>query len=438
MHRRLIIVLASNLLLAMGMAVPALAGGTTQRVSVRPNGVQANSASFQSAISAGGRFVAFASDASNLVPGDTNGVTDVFVRDRLTGVIERISVAGSGAQSDNTSENAVISAGGNVVAFQSSASTLVPGDTNGTWDIFVRDRRAGSISRVSVGPGGVQANGGSAEPTISADGRFVAFSSEATNLVPGTTGFGNVYVRDRRAGTTELVSVASNHLGEHDGAGAKISANGRFVAFRSNAGLVPEDTNGISDVFVRDRVRGTTERVSIGSDRTQANAYSEALAISGNGRFVVFWSLADNLVPGDTNGIEDIFVHDRLNGTTELVSVGPNGNHSNGHEGDVASISTNGRFVAFQSSATNFVPGTSYFGDVYVRDILNNTTQLASIGTNGMHANGNCDYPAISPLGRFVTFSSSASNLVPGDTNETWDVFVRDRGGPFAIVAGHP
>jgi Tol biopolymer transport system component len=240
----------------IGAAAPGWTHGTTERVSVGTGGTQANGFSIGPAISADGRFVAFESGATNLVPGDTNDAFGVFVRDRQAGQTTRVSVGVGGAAVRNESNNPAISADGRFVAFQSGASNLVPGDTNQTIDIFVRDRQAGRTTRVSVGSGGAQGNSGSFVPALSADGRFVAFGSEASNLVPGdTNGVADVFVRNRKLGTTRRVNVGPGGV-QANGASflaeAAISAGGRFVAFESGASnLVPGDTNGVADVFIR-------------------------------------------------------------------------------------------------------------------------------------------------------------------------------------------
>ena len=246
----------------------------------------------------------------------------------------RVSVDSAGGQADDSSILPAISADGRFVAFASKAGNLVPGDSNGTFDIFVHDRQTGATERVSVDSAGAQGNNNSAFPAISADGRFVAFVSEASNLVAGdTNGAENafagsdVFVHDRATGQTERMSVdsaggqANNNFIES----TAISADGRFVAFVSAASnLVPGDTNGTLDVFVPDRHTGATERVSVDSAGGQANSPFLAvggLAISADGRLVAFDSLASNLVPGDTNGTLDVFVPDRHTGATERVSV---------------------------------------------------------------------------------------------------------------------
>src|SRR5437660_1328853 len=249
---------------------------TTVRVSVASGGTEGDDASLGSALSADGRFVAFDSAATDLVAGDTNGASDVFVHDRQTGTTERVSVASDGTQANNVSSYPALSADGRFVAFQSDATNLVAGDTNGATDVFVHDRQTGATERVSVASGGgTQGNRNSggffAFPALSADGRLVAFQSDATNLVArDTNGATDVFVHDRQTGTTERVSVASGgSQGNGFSAGPVLSADGRFVAFHSTAtNLVAGDTNGATDVFVHDRQTGTTERVSVASGGT--------------------------------------------------------------------------------------------------------------------------------------------------------------------------
>jgi Tol biopolymer transport system component len=288
--------------------------GATTRVSVAVAGGRGNSNSLEPSISADGRFVAFSSRASNLVAGDTNRSEDIFVRDRTTGATTRVSVDGAGNQVNGDSERPSISADGRLVAFASEADNLVAGDTNGLEDVFVRDRATGAITRVSVDGAGNQANSGSHYPSISADGRFVAFHSAADNLVAGdTNGLEDVFVRDRTTGATTQVSVAgAGNQGNSDSFVPSISADGRFVAFGSTAdNLVAGDTNGYADVFIHDRQTGATTRVSVDNAGNQGNSHSFGPSISADGRFVAFYSLAHNLVAGDTNLREDVLVRDR-------------------------------------------------------------------------------------------------------------------------------
>src|SRR5438445_6610436 len=300
-------------------------GQRTVRVSVASGGTEGDEASLGSALSADGRFVAFDSAATDLVAGDTNGVSDVFVHDRQTGTTERVSVASGGAQGNGSSGligfafPPALSADGRFIAFVSFATNLVAGDTNAATDVFVHDRLTGTTERVSVASGGTEGNDASLGFALSADGRFVAFQSDATNLVPGdTNGATDVFVRDRQTGMTERVSVASDGTQANNASSYPVlSADGRFVAFHSaGTNLVAGDTNGATEVFVHDRQTGTTERVSVASGGTQGNDSSAGPALSADGGLVAFHSTATNLVSGDANGAYDVFVHELTVSTT--------------------------------------------------------------------------------------------------------------------------
>ncbi len=282
-----------------------------QRVSVADDGTQANGGTYHPSLSADGRFVAFSSHASNLVPGDTNNSNDVFLFDRRTETLERVSVADDGTQGNSDSRRPSLSADGRFVAFASAASNLVPGDTNNATDVFVFDRQSRTIERISVADDGTQGNGDSTAPSLSDDGRFVAFESNASNLVHGDTiERSDVFVFDRQTRSIEQVSVADDGTQGNGHSGSpSLSADGRFVAFRSLASnLVPGDTNENWDVFVYDRQAGKIERVSLTADATEGNAPSNQASLSADGRFLAFASHASNLVPGDTNGTMDVFV----------------------------------------------------------------------------------------------------------------------------------
>jgi hypothetical protein len=290
---------------------------------------------------------------------------------------------------------------------------------------------AGRTVRVSVGTNGAQGNqmsGRFTRPAISGNGRFTAFDSEATTLVQGdTNGSADVFVHDASTGVTERVSVATDGTqGAEDSQGPSLSRNGRFVAFYSDAdNLVANDHNQVQDVFVRDRQTGTTTLVSVsGGSGTSGNASSFSPAISGNGRFVLFVSDAMNLVQGDTNHVRDIFVRDLVAGTTELVSVATGGTLENSSAAPGA-ISADGNVVAFGSFASNLVPDdTNDAFDVFVRDRAEGTTVRASVSSAGEQGNAPSIEPAVSGDGAFVAFASDATNLVADDTNERTDVFV--------------
>ncbi len=417
-------------------APTALARPNTTLASVSSLGFQGNGRSAFPSVSGDGRFVAFDSFASTLVLGDTNLAQDVFVHDRITRTTTRVSVSSSGAQAIGSSSTPSISADGRFVSFTSVALNLAPGDTNEVEDIFVHDRHTGATTRVSVDSTGTQGNDSSYTSSISADGRFVAFWGLASNLVPGdTNGDEDVFVHDRQTGATTRVSVDSSgaQANLYSGAWHSISADGRFVAFYSSANnLVAGDTNGHDDVFVHDRQTGATTRVSVSSEGTQSNHQSSRPSISADGRFVAFYAYASNLVAGDTNNNYDVFVHDRQSGATTRASVA-----SSGAQGDGASftpsISSDGRFVAFESDASTLVPGNSdRSAELFVRDMRTGTTTLASVSNSGTEGNDYSAYASISGDGRFVAFESRASGLVPGDINGFADVFLRDWGAPCA------
>jgi Tol biopolymer transport system component len=417
--------------------------GVTTRVSVSSSGEEGNAGSgsmYSVSISADGRYVAFASTASNLVADDTNAAADIFVRDRQTGITTRVSVSSSGEQTNGSSSNPSISADGYHVAFVSDASNLVTGDTNGYSDVFVHDRQTGSTTRVSVSSAGVQSDSGSGgyPPSLSADGRYVAFNSSATNLVPGDhNNSTDIFVYDSHTSTTERVSVDHNGSeGNMDSNSPSISADGRWVVFSSAAdNLDAGDDAGFQDVFVHDRQTGGTERVSLSSSGEQGNNMSLVPSISADGRYLTFLSYASNLVPGDNNGHPDIFIRDRLLGTTRLVSVssdGVQGNAASGHGGGTdypAPLSADGRYIAYLSSASNLVSGdANNKDDVFVYDRLASMTTRISLDSFGIQANNDSTSPSISGDGRIIAFSSSASNLVMGDVNGVSDVFAHDRG----------
>ena len=415
------------------IALPSV-GQVTQRVDVSSSGTQAAAGGevpqAGNFVSADGRFVIFTSGSSDLAPGDTTPSLDIFVRDRVAGSTEFVSIDSTGvhANGDSGLFGITMTPDGRFVAFYSEASNLVPGDTNGVPDVFLRDRLTGTTERVSVDSNGVQGNGRSSYPSLSPDGRFVGFGSFASNLVPGdSNAAADIFVRDRLLGTTERVSVSSSGVqGNADCGWCSISADGRYVAFDSSASnLVAGDLNGTLDVFVRDRTAASTSLISTALGMLQSNGMSGGATISADGRFIAFLSAASNLVAGDTNGSWDAFLRDTQLGTTERVSVGPGGIQSNSYSLP-PSMSADGRFIAFSSAGTNLVPGISA-GGIFVRDRRAGTTEYVSASTSGLQPNGSCVLPSISAAGRYVAFRSFASNLVPNDTNGLDDVFLHDR-----------
>jgi Tol biopolymer transport system component len=448
------------------------AGGGTERLSVSNTGTQADRLSYFTSISADGRFVAFDSAATNLVPGDDNGQPDVFVYDRQTGTIERESVPDPSTgqrEADNASLYPAISADGRFVTFQSFADNLVTTPTHGLQNIFVHDRLTGATLLVSAAADGTPGDQPSGPdefgrgPSISSDGRFIAFESYATNFVAGDTNNAmDVFVKDMQTGMIQRVSVndagqqSTNNKSSYD---PSISADGRYVAFDSAAdNFVPGDTNDAVDVFVYDRQTSTIERVSTDSAgnevhppiRRLGNAMDNPV-ISADGRFVAFESDAPDLVPGDTNGVSDVFVKDLQTGQVERVSVDSTGAQAVPGSGAAGShrpaISADGRYVAFDSTATNLVPGdTNGFADVFVHDRQTGQTVRVSVDstgdqTAGAPQMGDSTTAAIDADGHVVAFQSDASNLVPNDTNLVSDIFVHDSGGngsySVTLAAGH-
>ncbi len=310
------------------------------------------------------------------------GLSIAFAQGLIILDVQRVSVASDGTQANSSSTVVTVSADGRYVAFESIASNLVSGDTNGVRDIFVHDRQTGQTTRISVASDGTQANGNSFSPALSADGRFVAFDSFANNLVSGdTNGLNDIFVHDRQTGQTTHVSVASDSTwGNSSSARPALSADGRYVAFDSFANnLVSGDTNNFQDVFVHDRQTGQTTRVSVAGDGSQGNSPSFSVAISADGRYIVFGSASNNLVSGDTNGASDIFVHDRQTGQTTRVSVALSGAQSNSPSRGPA-ISADGRHVAFESDASNLVGGdTNGFRDAFTVTFLDPTPTVFGV-----------------------------------------------------------
>lgn len=431
----------------LGPAGALAAHNVIEPISVAPDGAIGNDSSVAGDhlgdygdMTPDGRFVVFASAASNLVPGDTNDVGDVFVRDRLTGVTERVSVGRKGAQGNGDSNflgistAPAISDDGRYVAFKSDASNLVKGDRNELTDVFVRDRAAGTTERIS-------GDGGGDNPGISPDGNFVAFE---TFDFDGDFAR-DIYLRDRTTGTIERISVS------HDGSEifspsedpvVANAANGRpIVAFASGApNLVPNDGINI-DVFVRD-LSGpspTTELVSVSSDEQSAGEFdtSRNPAISSDGRFVAFESNAQNFTAvAQTGFFSDIFVRDRQAGTTVLASPNGAGGEASGQSED-PEISADGRFVAFASFASDLIAGTpdpdgDLVRDAFVRDLTSGSTEMVSV--NGAHEDatrdGNHDDVGAGPVsadGLVTLMGTQADNLFAGDDNGVNDVYVSDR-----------
>jgi len=384
-----------------------------------------NGSSYWGSPSAGARFVAFQSYASNLASGGWSGA-DVFVRDTRSAVTRCASIGLNGAAPNGASAYPSISSDGSLVAFASRASNLVADDVNGSWDVFCRTMSTTGVAAVSVSTEGVLGDGDSSSPVLSADGRRVAFVSSSTNLIAeDTAGFDDIFVRDLSSGTT--VRVSQGLLGVEangDSSAPSISADGSKVAFISSAdNLVAADTNHSNDVFVVDVATLAVTRASVRATSTQANLASFAPSISGDGRKVAFESLSTNLVSGDTNGVRDVFVRDLAAHTTTRASVSSTGAQGTA-ESREPSLSHNGSSVAFSSASNNLVTrDTNGRADVFLRNLASRRTIRLSVTPTGQ-ANGSCAGVALSADGLRAVYQSTASNLTAHDTNGRSDLFV--------------
>jgi hypothetical protein len=440
------------------------------------------------ALSADGRYLVFASDAKHLVEGDSNNVADIFVRDLKTSTIRRVSTNGFGDEANGASSNATISANGRYVSFTSAASNLVPGDTNGGIDVFVKDLATGAIVRANLTSSGAQDIGGNAYfglfSGLSADGRYVVFNTAGTLVASDGNGDEDIYVRDLWTGALDLVSSNDqDQSADFRSAGPSISADGRYVAFTSQAfNLTPTLNVAVNNVYVKDRATRVLTRASASATGEGANNFNgETPVLSADGHAVAFMSFASNLTAGDVNNNYDIFVKNLGTGAIEMVNlttagavigyaghtpaisadghyvifaqqsyypaarydifrkdmqthvliqinVDPAGNPVTLGDSFNPSFSVDGRFVAFQSASTNLVSGdVNAHVDVFVRDLQTNTTVRASTLSTGARSDGDSAEAAVSRDGRYVAFSSAASNLLSGDTGGLRDVFVVDR-----------
>jgi len=413
----------------VSIATYDIAAVTSALISANVSATTASGPSSNPSISDDGRYVAFESAAADLVEGDANSSTDVFVRDTETNTTVRASLGSAEGEANGPSSAGAISGNGRFVVFQSDATNLSPNDGNASTDVFVRDLIAGTTTRVSVSSTESEATGASTIPSIDDSGQFVVFRSSAPDLVPSdTNGFDDVFVRDLAAGTTQIVSIATDGgQGASASVGPQISGNGQFVVFHSRAvELVTDDTNASRDVFVRDLVAETTERVSVASGGAQANGESFAGSISDDGRLVVLFSSAPDLVANDTNLFDDVFLRDRSSGTTVRVSLTETGAQIAFGGSFAPRVAGAGRFVTYRSNGLGIVAGNdNALSDVYRYDIETNITIQLSVNVSGDQVMGGESFaPAITDDGTRVAFHSDAVDVVDSDANSSTDVFV--------------
>ncbi|MBK8095652.1 MAG: PD40 domain-containing protein [Planctomycetes bacterium] len=410
-----------------------LSQGPHRAASTAASGTFGNGDSRQVHCSADGRFVAFSSWADNLVSGDTNVATDVFVKDMTTGTIERVSVSSTGAQANGNCTEPRITPDGRYVVFVTTAGNLWAFDGNGTFDVYRHDRQTHTTVLASCSALGIVGNERSAAGSISDDGRFVAFASLAGNLAPNDqNGVVDVFVKDLDLSTIALVSATPGGApGNQTSGGARIAGNGRYVAFDSFASdLIAGDGNGHQDAFVRDLVTAQTWCCSRGPGGVLGNGGSEALDISRDGQLVLWRSWATNLLATPTTGVAHQYVGSNVGGNTELVTVATGGAHA-----DAASmfgdLSADGRFVVFQTLATNLVPG---FGNpwsnratVMLRDRVAGTTVAAGRDLGGSAPRADCEQPCMTDEARLVLFATTSIDVLHGHDGLAAQVVVADQ-----------
>jgi len=397
-------------------------------VRIVPNDqtIQSNAGSSNPSINATGSLVAFESNAVNWVSEDTNGVADIFVKNLNNGKVIRISTGSNGTQANGASFGPALSANGRYVVFSSAATNLVVGDNNEAVDVFRKDLQTGATIRVSTDSRGIQADGASDSATISANGRFVAFASDAGHLVADDTNAArDVFVKDLKTGKLTCVSCdGDGQLGNRHSLSPSINSSGRLVVFASLAdNFAKADGNSASDIFVKNVATGDLFRVTTNASGEEANGYSLAPAICGNGRYVVFYSTANNLTPNGGNFRSDIYIKDLKTGALANLST-----NAQGELGDAFSfnptISANGRYVAFYSYASNLVAGdTNSSADIFVKNLKSGAVTRLFDGSLSERVDDRFTQPAINGNGRFVAFESEASTLVANDTNHAGDVF---------------
>jgi len=431
-RRLLIATAAASLFLAMAPKFPKQ---VLQRVPGWSTGTEPSHGAQHMALSAKGRWMVIESKSLNLLPegGDFNN--DIYLYDTAKDVTVQVSRTADGGDTTLGGTRAAISRSGRHVVYDSPDPEIVPPDTNVASDVFLVDVKKGLTERMSVTSEGLGVAGQSTLADVNRNGKLVVFQSSASQLVPGdTNNKKDIFLRDRKKGTTTRLSLASDgSQADEDCECPAISDSGRFVAFTTKAALVPEDTNGYEDVYVIDVKKQVIVRGSVATDGSQGDWTEGSLAprsgpdisISSNGRFLAFHTDALNLAEGTVK--PSIVLRDLKKQTTTLVS-----RHSDGTAGNSSSfhpaISPEGRFVSYQSYATNLVDGdTEGHVDIFVTDVKKGLTERVSVGPEGVAGNLNSAMSSLSARGKWVAFSSEASNLIEDDTNGSTDVFLLRR-----------
>ena len=424
-------------MLHLALSLVCLAPQTNSICSVSSTGAPSNQTSYYSIVSADGRYVVFQSDASNLAATDLNGVQDIFRRDLATGTTELVSRRPNGNAGNGIAVQPDVSGDGRFVVWSSNASNLVTGDTNGTWDVFLRDMQLGVTTLISRDSLGNLANQRSDSPRITPDARYVVFESDAALVPSDTNGQKDVYRLERSTGNLTLVSVtAAGVQGNNWSYHAAISADGSYVVFTSTAdNLVAGDTNNQPDVFLKELPAGLLTRVNVSTAGAQANNETTWPSISGDGSTITFCSAASNLVAGDTSGNWDCFAHTVATGATTRLNVQPNGLQANSYVRSPTALSHDGSLVVFASLSTNLVAGdTNGKQDIFLRDRAVGVTTRLSLDLAGGEVDGDCFVPHMTPDGSVLTYTSDATDIVASDPNGRRDIFAVTFRGPIGTL----
>lgn len=424
----------SALLILESSRVSAAVPYITERVNLTNAGSQMASGNLQDPpqISQDGRYVAFSTSSTTIVSGDTNGDPDIFVRDRKLGTTVRANVSSTGAElSQGYGSGFNMSANGRFIIFASNNNNVVPGDTNGVRDLFIRDLKNNTTERVSLTYAGGQSAGATdGEADISADGRYVVFTTAASDFVSGdTNGVYDIFVRDRKLSTTTLLSKSnSGALANAQARWPSISCDGSYVTFVSGAtNLVSGDTNGFSDVFLVDRIADEVANITLAGNGAVGSGYAD---VSCSGGKIVMRSDASNLIANDTNGVADIFTYKIFDDVYERVNV-----NSAGGQTSLSSPGTtmnamdfSGRYITFSSDEALTMDDTNNTRDVFLKDSEDGSIQRVSKRSSTVEASGSSQLSHMSLDGREVVYASGDTGLVTGDTNSSEDIFVSKTG----------
>lgn len=406
-------------------------------VSVGTGGVPSNGASYFVSLSADTKVATFESFNTNWAPDQTQiNFTDIFVHDETSNTTRKVSVGYNGQPTDERSVDPYITSDGRYITFMSPATNLVPNDTNripyvdNGMDVFLFDRVTGVLQRVSLDSLGHQIEGNTGGH-ITADGNLIIMSTTGRNVLehdPNDTGFSFVYLRNWRTGAVERITRGLNDAQPNAGMGSfSTSFDGRYTAYTSQAtNLAPGDTNGVADVFLYDRVTGTTTLVSKSHNGGAANGESHPAKISEDGRFVVYRSFATNIVNPPTDGESHMFLYDRVTGKNELITVNSDGEMANGFSKE-PSVCNGGRYVSFTSDATNLT-SIPHNGErqIYIRDRVKGETHLVTYSINGGMGNGRAHRSVLLPDCSAIGLATDATDFISGDTNGVRDLFVAE------------